>query len=99
MLQLRGDLHWDHDAFLRLIACMQAYLESDRDVENLPRWVAEGFWFLDHFVRQWTSHTDFPRTSTHEYYEAAHQRLHDLAWWLFMGSSPQQSGTLETFDA
>lgn len=99
LLQLRCDMHWDRDAFRRLVDAMQGYLESQRDDEHLPRWIAEGFWFLGHFVKEWSSHPRFSRPLAQGYYEAGYRRLHDLGWWLFMGASPYESGTLEAFDA
>jgi hypothetical protein len=99
LIQLRVDLHWNRQAFARLVDTMQRYLETERDPEHLPRWVAEGFWFLDHFVRDWTSHPNFPRHFGEDYYEAALERLHDLAYWLFVGESPYESRTLEVFEA
>ena len=65
LLRLRVDLRWDKAAFTRLtvamLACCQAYdegnapatvLESSREPQVAPRWLAEGHWYLDTFVRE-----------------------------------------------
>jgi hypothetical protein len=64
-------------AFSRLVAAME-------------RWIAEGFWYYQGFVRDWTSHPNFPRPYGESYYEVAYKRLSDLAYWMFMGESPYE---------
>jgi hypothetical protein len=98
LLRLRVELHWDRDAFRRLTDSMLHYLQSDRDPERIDRWVAEGFWYLNHFVKDWSSHPNFPKPLPHEYYEAAYERLYDLSYWLFMGESLYEGGSMEPFD-
>jgi hypothetical protein len=88
---LRIDLVWSDAAFTRLTGAMQTYLASDREKENLERWVAEGFWYLSHFVKDWTSNASFPKEFSTAYYESAFERLYDLAHWLFVGESPYQT--------
>ena len=90
LLQLRTDLTWDTAAFDRLTTAMLEVLRTTEYADQIPRWVAEGFWLLDTFVRDWSSHPDFPRPLPVEYYSAAYARLHDLAQWLFVGESPYQ---------
>jgi hypothetical protein len=59
--------------------------------EEIERWVANGFWYLDTFVPEWSSHPDFPRPHGDDYYQAAYRRLGDLAYWFFFGESPYQA--------
>jgi hypothetical protein len=92
LLQLRCDLRWDESAFSRLAAAMLGYVCTRRSQDPIPRWIAEGFWYLDFFVKEWSSHENFPRPSAPRYYEKATKRLHDLAFWLFMGQSPYEEG-------
>lgn len=88
LLQLRCDLHWDRQAFNRLTAAMYA-LVRERDAEEpIQRWIAEGFWYLDTSVRDWSQHESFPREHESAYYEKAYELLHNLAYWLFVGESP-----------
>jgi len=54
----------------------------------MPRWIAEGFWYLDTLTRGWVSHPSFPRVHSDEYYAAAFARLRDLSYWLFVGERP-----------
>lgn len=99
LLELRCNLHWNKKAFARLISAMQEYVEKRPKSESLERWVAEGFWHLDHFVEEWSSHASFPRPHGQQYYEDAYERLHDLAYWLFVGESPHLDGSLAPFNA
>ena len=72
--------------------CCQEYSESD----SLERWMAEGFWFLPSFIREWTTHSSFPRVHEAEYYQRAYERLDDLAYWFFIGDCPYlNEATLE----
>lgn len=103
LLQLRTDLNWDKAAFTRLtkamLACCQAYDAQERraagvgesaDMTPLPRWLADGFWYLDAFVRDWTTHPAWTERTAREqdYYDAAYERLHALAYWFFTGDCP-----------
>jgi len=88
LLQLRINLTWDAAAFSKLITAMEACAIAHEEVSSLPRWIAEGFWYYGYFVQEWSSHSNFPREHAPEYYEAAYERLRDLAYWLFIGTSP-----------
>ena len=88
LLQLRCSFTWDRAAFSRLISAMEACAAAHEGVSTLPRWIAEGFWYYGYFVQEWSSHPNFPREHPPEYYEAAYERLRDLAYWLFIGQSP-----------
>ncbi|MCC7249682.1 MAG: hypothetical protein IT473_13755 [Lysobacter sp.] len=99
LIRLRGELFWDRAAFRRLVDAMQEYLASERNTEDLQRQTAEGFWYLDWYVKEWSSHPNFPKVFPQSYYESAYERLHDLAYWYFFGESPCETGTLAVFDA
>jgi hypothetical protein len=88
-LQLRINLAWDKKAFSRLTAAMLQCCKSMAQDEMLPRWLAEGFWYIPQFVRNWTTHPAWKETTQTEpqYYEDAYQRLDDLAYWFFIGES------------
>ena len=92
LVKLRSDLEWDKEAFSRLASVMQACCEEHENVETLERWITEGFWYIPTFVRSWTTHENFPRVHSKEYYEKAYQRLDDLAYWFFMGESGYLEG-------
>jgi hypothetical protein len=55
-----------------------------------PAWLAEVFWDLSHFVRDWTTHEawDMRRAREPEYFNKAYQRLDELAFWFFTGNCP-----------
>ena len=93
LIQLRSDLHWDKESFTRLITAMQQCCQKHSKSETLERWMANGFWYVPSFVREWTTHPNFPRVHSAEYYQKAYQRLDDLAYWFFFGESPYLNGT------
>lgn len=93
LIKLRIDLIWDHDAFLSLTEAMRACCEKHSKTDTLERWLAEGFWYVQRFVRDWTQHPQFPRPYPADYYERAYRRLDDLAEWFFTGSRPAEPGT------
>jgi hypothetical protein len=87
LLQLRCDLRWDVEAFRRVTSAMFAYVRARDPEADIPRWVAEGFWYLGWYVESWSQHPNFPRPLRTEYYDAAYERLSGLAYWLFVGES------------
>ena len=92
LLQLRVELVWDREAFSRLTKAMLDYVRTLEDRESLPRWAAEGFWYLSGVVRDWSTHANFPRRHPEAYYQAACERLDLLADWLFTGVCPLENG-------
>jgi hypothetical protein len=67
---------------------MEICCKANENSDILERWLAEGFWYLQIFVREHTMHPDFQRIYPQQYNEKAFQRLDDLAYWFFMGESP-----------
>ncbi len=59
------------------------------DTAPVPRWLAEGFWYLSYHVRDWTTHPAWKETTEPEqyYYDEAYERLFALASWFFEGES------------
>jgi hypothetical protein len=88
LTQLRCNFYWDKNAFGRLTNAMKICCENYDKKELLERWMAEGFWFVQYFVKSHTSHPDFPKPYAPVYYEKAYERLDDLAYWFFLGQSP-----------
>lgn len=80
MTRLRIDLVWDCAAFTRLEQAMREVCAAFEDREELPRFLADGFYFASVFTRSWTAHPSFPRPRDDGYYRACLQRLDDLAW-------------------
>jgi hypothetical protein len=86
LLGLRGEgLEWDRAAFSRFEKAMRWACQHFRDEDRLDRWMAEGFYYTSSFVRDWTSHPDFPRPEPEQYYNDCIQRISDLADWFFHG--------------
>ena len=92
LIQIRSELHWNKASFSHLIQVMQRCCEDYSNSATLERWMAVGFWYVPFFVRDWTTHPDFPRQHEAKYYQIAYQRLDDLAYWFFIGESPHLAG-------
>jgi hypothetical protein len=86
LLNLRGDrIEWDRPAFSRLEKTMRWACQRFREHDQLDRWMADGFYEVSRFVRNWTSHPNFPRPGPEQYYNDCIERLDDLADWFFRG--------------
>ncbi len=86
LISIRGDMVWDVEAFDRLSGAMAQYCrEASGTSAHLERWVAQGFWYVPWFVRDWTSHPNFPRDLPATYYDGAYRQLDDLAFSYFFG--------------
>jgi len=88
LLKIRCDLAWDVDAFDRLVAAMEACCRAKVHERLVERWIAEGFWYVSWFVKDWTTHPNFPKWRTEEYYQAAYEYLDGLAFWFFFDEAP-----------
>ena len=69
---------------------MKTYCEKYAQNERIERWLAEGFWYLQLFTRDWTTHPNSPRPHPPAYSEAARQLIDDLAYWFFVGEHGYQ---------
>ncbi len=76
-IKLRCGLNWDKRAFSNLVSTMYDIAEKYKGEESIPIWVAYGFCFFDTWIREWTSHPDFPRPEK-EYYESSVGLIRDL---------------------
>ncbi|MBC8104562.1 MAG: hypothetical protein H7Z41_18460 [Cytophagales bacterium] len=90
LIRLRIELEWDRAAFTRLTQAMEECCRARADEDLLPRWMAEGFWYVPSFTR---GHTNHPAWKSYlatdpDYYKAGRERLDDLAFWFFLGESP-----------
>ncbi|MGI5216868.1 hypothetical protein [Nocardia sp. CA-290969] len=86
MLGLRGEgLVWDRAGFTRLERAMRRACEWSQEHDRFDRWMAEGFYEASHFVRDWTSHPNFPRPEPAQYHLDCLERIDDLADWYFRG--------------
>jgi hypothetical protein len=93
LIQARCRLNWDWDAFRRLTSAMYDVAEEVKGQPSIETWVAEGFWYCDTFIRDWTSHPNFPRPPEVAYQDAL-ELVHNLASFLFTGLNPYKDDTL-----
>ncbi len=89
LIQIRVRLNWDKDLFLILVREMQICCRDYETEELVEKWIAEGFWYMSQFVRDWTTHPNFPKQFSSEYYEKAYCLLDDLAFYFFIGNHPR----------
>lgn len=83
---LRGEgPEWDKAAFSRFEKAMRWACEHFQDDDQLDRWMAGGFYHTSWFVREQTSHPNFPRPEPEQYYNDCIQRIGDFADWFFRG--------------
>lgn len=93
ILQARVWLKWDWDAFRRLTSAMYDVADEVKGKPSVETWIAEGFWYCDTFISDWTSHPNFPRPPEKAHQDAI-ELVHDLAYLLFTGESPYKDDTL-----
>ena len=92
LIQIRPWLKWNRNAFLRLVKAMKAYCMDHEDDTMLERWAADGFWYVSWFVENWSTHPNFHKPYSDEYYALAYGLLFDLASWYFEGTCPYVPG-------
>jgi hypothetical protein len=88
LIQLRGNLKWDKQAFLRLVTAMEQCCAEIENDERVDRWLADGFWYISWFAESWATHKNFPKEFPEEYYRDAFETLSMLAEYFFTGSHP-----------
>ncbi len=94
LLKLRCELDWDWDAFQRLTSAMYEVAKIVCYQNSIETWITHGFWFCDTWIREYTTHPDFPKPEK-QAHEDALELIHDLAYFLFVGESPFEDNTLE----
>lgn len=88
LLGLRGESpEWNKAAFSCLERAMRWTCEHFQDHDQLDRWLAEGFYYVSWFIRDWTAHPGFTRPEPQQYYSDCIQRIGDLADWFFHGTN------------
>jgi hypothetical protein len=93
LIQVRCRLEWDWDAFRRLTSAMYDVADEAKGQPSVETWIAQGFWYCDTFIRNWTSHPNFPRPPEGAYRDAL-ELLSNLASFLFTGLNPYNDDTL-----
>ncbi len=93
LILVRIELKWDWKAFRRLTSAMYDVADEAKGQPSIETWIAQGFWFCDTWIRDHTSHPNFPRPPEEAYLDAL-RLLDDLASFLFMGQSPYDDDTL-----
>ena len=93
LVQARVRLEWDWVAFRRLTSAMYDVADEVKGQPSIETWIAQGFWFCDTWIRDWTSHPNFPRPPEEAHRDAL-ALLNQLAGFLFMGQSPYQDDAL-----
>jgi len=92
LLQARVRLKWDWDAFRRLTSAMYDVADEAKGQPSVETWIAQGFWFCDTWIRDHTSHPNFPRPPEDAYRDAI-ELVRNLATFLFLGENPYKDDT------
>ncbi|AFM05563.1 hypothetical protein Fleli_3232 [Bernardetia litoralis DSM 6794] len=87
LIQLRSNLHWNHNSFMNLID--KLYKECQRTEKDtvLDREIACGIWYISTFIKDWSTDENFPQKFSEEYYENAYELIDDLVYHYFMAKS------------
>jgi hypothetical protein len=72
---------------------MMSLTRSRGNLLAIETWIAQGFWFCDTWIRDHTSHANFPRPPEEAYRDAL-KLLNNLADFLFTGQNPYKDDTL-----
>ncbi|MDP4177122.1 MAG: hypothetical protein Q8900_02115 [Bacillota bacterium] len=85
ILNIRCKIEWKHDSFIKLVRIMRYYCSNRENEEKLDKNIAEGFWFVSWFIKDWTSHENFRKTNKFpdEYFNKAYEIIFDLCYWYF----------------
>lgn len=84
LFQLRVNMVWDKVAFYRLTQAMYQVAEDFETSDNLPKWIAQCFWYVEDFTKTWTTHENFPAPEE-DYHTYALETLNTLSYYLFVG--------------
>lgn len=85
LIEIRININWDHQKFIKLLRNMYYYSDSNKETDTLNREYAGGFWYLSHFVEDWTTHENFRKNNplSNDYYEEAYEMIYALSYWYF----------------
>ncbi|WP_299767707.1 hypothetical protein [uncultured Dokdonia sp.] len=87
LLELRTGISWNHNSFINLLKEAHKEYQNTKNDSELNREIAEGIWYISHFIKEWSSHENFPKVHSNEYYSKAYDLIHDIAYEYFMGES------------
>ena len=86
VFRARNELAWDWNAFRTLTSAMYDVADEARQKDIIETWIAQGFWFCDTWIRDFTSQPNFPRPDQQAYDDAI-GLINDLAHFLFIGEA------------
>lgn len=89
LITIRCDLKWSHTKFVKLINTMRDYCKQKQSNDPLDKEIAQGFWFVSWFIKDWTSHPDFRKANkfSEDYFNQSYELIYDLSYWYFMEES------------
>lgn len=95
LLQLRCHVHWDWAAFHRLTAAMYALADKAQYQDQVDKWIAQGFWFIDTALADMSQHIQGQAgLADQARFKDALELIHDLCSFYFLGESPFQDDSL-----
>lgn len=86
LITIRCDLEWSHTKFIEFLNSMRNYCKHKQEEDPLDKEIAQGFWFVSSYIREWTSHPDFRKANkfSDDYYTQSYDLIYDLSYWYFM---------------
>jgi hypothetical protein len=94
MLIVYNERRWDWDEFKKLTWSMYQVAHESQRQSTIETWIAQGFWYCDTWIRDFTRHPDFPHPERQAHNNAI-ELISNLAYFLFCGESPFIDDTLE----
>jgi hypothetical protein len=91
LFEFRCNLIWNQQSFVHLVSAMYECCEKQKTNKVVEKWIAEGFWYCSSFIKDWSTHSNFPKIYSSEYYEKSYNLLNDLAFYFFTGNHPQNN--------
>ncbi|WP_459477435.1 hypothetical protein [Clostridium saccharoperbutylacetonicum] len=89
LITIRCDLEWSHNKFIKFLYTMKDYCKQKQSKDPLDKEIAQGFWFVTWFIKDWTSHQGFRKANkfSDDYYTESYELIHDLSYWYFVEES------------
>lgn len=87
LIQLRPSLNWNHNSFMNLIDKLYEECQRTEKDTTLDREITCGIWYISTFIKDWSTHENFPQKFPKEYYEKAYELIDDLVYYYFMAES------------
>lgn len=82
LIAIRCDLEWSHAKFVKLLNTMNNYCKQKHSSDPLDKEIAQGFWFVSWYIKDWTSHSGFRNANKFhdDYYTHSYELIHNFSY-------------------